>query len=395
MAGRALLLAGPPGTGKTAIAMAIAHELGNKVPFCPMVGSEVFSSEIKKTEVLMENFRRSIGLRIRETKEVYEGEVTELTPVETENPMGGFGRTISNVVIGLKTAKGTKQLKLDPSIYEALQKEKVEVGDVIYIEANSGAVKRQGRSDTFATEFDLETEEYVPLPKGDVHKKKEVVQDVTLHDLDVANARPQGGQDVLSLVGQLMKPKKTEITDKLRQEINKVVNKYIDQGIAELVPGVLFIDEVHMLDLETFTYLHKSLESPIAPIVIFATNRGRCVIRGTDDIFSPHGIPLDLLDRLMIIQTTPYKVGEIEQIIKLRAQTEGLSIDEEGIGALSEIGSKTTLRYAVQLMTPAFQSAKVNGRTQIIKEDIQEVNELFLDAKRSSEFLQKSTKYMK
>lgn len=34
------------------------------------------------------------------------------------------------------------------------------------------------------------------------------------------------------------------LLDKLRKEINKVVNKYIDQGIAELVPGVLFIDEV-------------------------------------------------------------------------------------------------------------------------------------------------------
>jgi hypothetical protein len=33
-------------------------------------------------------------------------------------------------------------------------------------------------------------------------------------------------------------------------EINKVVTKYIDQGVAELVPGVLFIDEVHMLDME-------------------------------------------------------------------------------------------------------------------------------------------------
>jgi RuvB-like protein 1 (pontin 52) len=65
MAGRAVLMAGPPGTGKTAIALAIAQELGNKVPFCPMVGSEVFSSEIKKTEVLMENFRRAIGLRIK------------------------------------------------------------------------------------------------------------------------------------------------------------------------------------------------------------------------------------------------------------------------------------------------------------------------------------------
>lgn len=62
MSGRALLFAGAPGTGKTAIALAIAQELGPKVPFCPMVGSEVFSSEIKKTEVLMENFRRAIGM---------------------------------------------------------------------------------------------------------------------------------------------------------------------------------------------------------------------------------------------------------------------------------------------------------------------------------------------
>ena len=53
----------------------------------------------------------------------------------------GYGKTVSHVVIGLKTAKGTKQLKLDPSIYESLQKEKVETGDVIYIEASSGAVK--------------------------------------------------------------------------------------------------------------------------------------------------------------------------------------------------------------------------------------------------------------
>jgi RuvB-like protein 1 (pontin 52) len=178
---------------------------------------------------------------------VYEGEITELTPEETENPLGGYGKTISHVLIGLKTVKGTKQLKLDPSIYESIQKEKVTVGDVVYIEANTGAVKRVGRSDAYATEFDLEAEEYVPLPKGEVHKKKELIQDVTLHDLDVANARPQGGQDVMSMMGQFMKPKKTEITDKLRKEINKVVNKYIDQGIAELVPGVLFIDEVGLV----------------------------------------------------------------------------------------------------------------------------------------------------
>ncbi|GJQ71494.1 pont [Trypoxylus dichotomus] len=395
MAGRAILLAGPPGTGKTAIALAIAQDLGNKVPFCPMVGSEVYSSEIKKTEVLMENFRRAIGLRIRETKEVYEGEVCELTPVETENPAGGYGKTVSHVIIGLRTAKGSKQLKLDPSIYEALQKEKVEVGDVIYIEANSGAVKRQGRSDAFATEFDLEAEEYVPLPKGDVHKKKEVVQDVTLHDLDVANAKPQGGQDVLSMMSQLLKPKKTEITDKLRREINKVVDKYIDQGIAELVPGVLFIDEVHMLDIETFTYLHRALESAIAPIVIFATNRGRCVIRGTDDIISPHGVPLDLLDRLVIIRTLPYARADLEQILKLRVTVEGLEINPDALTSLGDVGTRSTLRYAVQLLTPASLIAKTNGRNIIMKSDIDEVSSLFLDAKSSAKILsQNKDKYM-
>ncbi|KAG0170018.1 RuvB-like protein 1 [Apophysomyces sp. BC1034] len=387
MAGRALLFAGAPGTGKTAIALAISQELGPKVPFRPIVGSEVYSSEIKKTEVLMENFRRAIGLRIKESKEVYEGEVTELTPEETENPLGGYGKTISHVIIGLKTVKGTKQLKLDPSIYESIQKEKVMVGDVIYVEANTGAVKRVGRSDAYATEFDLEAEEYVPLPKGDVHKKKEIIQDVTLHDLDVANAKPEGGQDIMSMMGQLLKPKKTEITDKLRKEINKVVNKYIDQGIAELVPGVLFIDEVHMLDIECFTYLNRALESPLAPIVIFATNRGMCTIRGTEDVISPHGIPVDLLDRLLIIRTLPYTIDEIKVIVKIRARTESLNVDDTAVDHIAQCGVNTSLRYAVQLLTPASILSEINGHEKIMLEDVQEVDDLFYDAKKSAKHL--------
>ena len=68
MAGRALLMTGAPGTGKTALALGIAQELGTKVPFCPMVGSEVYSSEVKKTEILMEHFRRAIGKALMHSK---------------------------------------------------------------------------------------------------------------------------------------------------------------------------------------------------------------------------------------------------------------------------------------------------------------------------------------
>lgn len=314
MAGRAILFVGPPGTGKTALALAISQELGNKIPFCPMVAGEVFSAEVKKTEILMENFRRAIGLRIKEDKSVYEGEVTEIKPVEVDNPLGGYGKQIHHVILSLKATSGTKVLKLDPSIYESLQKQRVEVGDIIYIEVNSGSLKRLGRSDAYATEFDIDAEEYVPVPKGSVAKNKLVIQDITLHDLDTANANPQGGQDVLSIMSQLLKPKKTEITDKLRKEVNKRVNNLLKNGTAELITGVLFIDEVHMLDIECFTFLAKALESEIAPIVILASNRGKCLVRGTEDIYSPHGIPLDFIDRTMIIKTVPYTITDIFKV---------------------------------------------------------------------------------
>merc|ERR1719352_1759539 len=376
------------------MALAIAQELGPKVPFCPMVGSEVYSSEVKKTEILMENCRRAIGLRIKETKEVYEGEVTELTPEERADPHGGYNKVVTGVMIGLKTTKGTKTLKLAPQIYESLQKEKVSIGDVIYIEANTGSAKRVGRSDAYATEFDLEADEYVPIPKGEVHKKKEVVQDVTLHDLDMANAKPQGGQDIMSVMGQFMKPRKTEVTEKLRLEINKVVNRYIDQGVAELVPGVLFVDEVHMLDIECFTYLNRVLESTLSPIIVFATNRGICTIRGTD-IVSPHGLPVDLLDRMLIVRTMPYSLEEMVQIISIRAQTEGLEVDDEALTELGEIGARTSLRYVVQMLTPANILAATAGREQINAGDVEDVDALFLDAKASAQLLASSEGYLK
>ena len=382
MAGRALLLAGPPGTGKTALAMAIAQQLGPKVPFCPMSASEVYSSEVKKTEVLMENFRRAIGLRIRETKEVYEGEVTALTPEEAEDPLGGYGKTISHVVIGLKTSKGSKQLRLDASLFDNIEKEKIQVGDVIYIEANSGVIKRVGRSDAYASEYDLEADEYVPIPKGEVFKKKEVIQDVTLHDLDVANAQPQGGHDLAGLMNQLVRQRKTEITEKLREEVNRMVNKYIEDGVAELVPGVLFIDEVHMLDIECFTYLNRALESAFAPVVIFASNRGMCVVKGTD-YTSPHGIPVDLLDRSLIIRTTNYTVKEMITIISIRAVTEGIELQDDALAEIGIIGARTSLRYCIQLLAPARILAETYGRKVIQASDIKEVDELFLDSKRS------------
>jgi len=149
-----------------------------------------------------------------------------------------------------------------------------------------------------------------------------------------------------------------------------------------------------MLDIECFTYLNRALESTLAPIVIFATNRGVCTVRGTD-VVSPHGIPVDLLDRMLVIRTLPYTLEEIVQIIAIRGATEGLELEDEAIAKLGEVGLKTSLRYAVQMLTPARIMASTQGREKIAAADVAEIDSLFYDAKASAKVLaEQGSKYL-
>jgi len=139
-----------------------------------------------------------------------------------------------------------------------------------------------------------------------------------------------------------------------------------------------------MLDIECFTYLNRALESSIAPIVILASNRGKCTIRGTEDIVAAHGVPPDLLARLLIIPTNPYDPEEVKTIVRLRTRTEGLAITEPALDQIAEHGVNVSLRYALQLLTPASILARVNGRKEIDVMDVAECEDLFIDAKRSA-----------
>ncbi len=139
-----------------------------------------------------------------------------------------------------------------------------------------------------------------------------------------------------------------------------------------------------MLDIECFTYLNRALESSISPIVILASNRGRCTIRGTEDVIAAHGVPPDLLARLLIIPTNAYDPDEVKLIIRQRTRTEGLVMTEPALDKVAEHGVKVSLRYALQLLTPASILARVNGRKEIDVVDVAECEDLFIDARRSA-----------
>merc|ERR1719162_1322825 len=113
---------------------------------------------------------------------------------------------------------------------------------------------------------------FVQCPEGELQKRKEVVHTVSLHEIDVINSRQQGFM-------ALFAGDTGEIKAEVRDQINTKVADWREQGKAEVIPGVLFIDEVHMLDIECFSFINRALESELAPVVVMATNRGITKIR--------------------------------------------------------------------------------------------------------------------
>ena len=109
------------------------------------------------------------------------------------------------------------------------------------------------------------------------------------------------------------------------------------------------------------------------PVFVFS-------IRGTSNR-SPHGLPIDLIDLLLIISTQPYSEKEIRQILTIRlvgstqpiadttvslslclarslyvlsccrCEEEDVEMSDDALAILTRIGMETSLRYAIQLIT--------------------------------------------
>merc|ERR1719356_658418 len=304
---------------------------------------------MSKTEALTQALRKSIGVQILEETEVMEGEVVEIqidtafsSGSDKKKPKGGMEKKGR---ITLCTTDMETIYDLGTKMIAALSKEKVTAGDVITIDKASGKITKLGRSFSRSRDYDAlgSTTRFVQCPEGELQKRKEVVHNVSLHEIDVINSRQQG---FLALFAG----DTGEIKSEVREQIDDKVAEWKEEGRADIVPGVLFIDEVHMLDIECFSFLNRALEADSSPVVIMATNRGITNIRGTD-YKSPHGIPLDLLDRMLIISTQPYSQREIRKILDIRCEEEDVEMTDDAKELLTKIGGETSLRYCMQLIT--------------------------------------------
>lgn len=177
-----------------------------------------------------------------------------------------------------------------------------------------------------------------------------------------------------------------------------------------------------MLDIECFSFLNRALESDTAPILVVATNRGITRIRGNflelvldgpmlsyisskkailniyiifacsysagTNYRAPHGIPVDLLDRLLIVNTQPYSESELKKILELRFDEEDVSVSADAADLLTKIAEETSLRYAMHLVSAAALAAQRRKSQAVEIDDISKAYGLFLDVKRSVQYLQ-------
>merc|ERR1712025_1501526 len=97
--------------------------------------------------------------------------------------------------------------------------------------------------------------------------------------------------------------------------------------------------------------------------------------------------PLDLLDRMLIISTEPYKEKEIRKILDIRAEEEDVEMTEEAKDLLTKIGVESTLRYAIHLITVSNLVCLKRKGHEVDVQDIRKVYSLFVDVKRSTQFL--------
>ncbi|PBK76393.1 TIP49-domain-containing protein [Armillaria solidipes] len=326
IAGRAMSFAGTPSTGKTAIALGMAQTLHPDVPFIKIATITTSDTELA------------------------EGGGVE---IQTDQNLTGATKT------GKLTIKTTDIETMYVKMIDALSKEKALAGGLITIDKTSGA-------DT----------ECVQSPEDEIQKWGEVMHTVFLHEIDVINSRTQG-------FPTLFAGDTGEINPEVRNQINTKVAEWREEGEAEIIPGVLFIDAVHMSDTERLSLLNRALENDLAPLVILASNRGVARFRRT--IFcSPHGLPFILLDRVLIVSTKLYSEDDIEQILQCGAKKRMSPLHKvDATSVFTSMAMPTTLRYSLSLNSCAQMLARKRKADQVGVEDLRRAYTYFLDEKRS------------
>ncbi|KAG0441257.1 RuvB-like helicase 1 [Dictyocoela muelleri] len=304
-------------SGKDAVVQAIKEELKKsvlkRIMFLSIDASELqndFNSfDDEKLLILM---RKNVFLRIKEIKDVYEGEVVSIkinkrgiNVNHDVNVNHGIDSDNTTIIMVLRATKDSETVKLDGKFIHLIRSEGIEIGDIVYLENN--LIKRLGRSEKHA-QCDLESDTFIPLPKGRVKRTREIIQEISVHDLDIGLVADKN--DFMHM-------------QTIRDNVDLLVKRYLDSGVAELIPSIVVIRNVNNLSY------NPAFDLELKPITIITSRNG-----GEPGIASRFlQLKIDHLD--------------YEKILKRRIEYVGLTGD---CNEVAKFLSKFPLKFGIRII---------------------------------------------
>jgi len=367
-----LIFTGNMGAGKTALAFAIAKEIGHEIPFQTTSGAEIRSEKKSVTLLLRDYCRKAIGINLLESVEVYEGELIDVMIDNLDCPKNKLSS--GNVNIMLKTLEGSLRLKLHESLSASFVKENPKIGDIIRIFPINEIVRILGNGKSYKSNELNNNQFSVSLPKGKVYKKKNILQKITLFDLDYANLNFSRKKDNDQIT----------LSHNLCMEVDNLLKKYIREKKAELIPGILFIDEAHVLEEMHLTYLAESLEFSFCPLIVLATNRET---NFNFEKCSGSLFPKEFVKKCTNILVTIQQKHLLSKIVAVRAKNLNIVLTGNCLLEAGFISENISLRFGLMLINIAKFLMRSTDRVFINLEMISTVAFFFLNYRDSMQLL--------
>jgi RuvB-like protein 1 (pontin 52) len=332
---RVIILTGASGSGKNALALSLAKEIGPNIPFYSLNSSEITSPSLKKNSIISQYSRMAIGLKIEDNIDIYEGELIDIL-IDKFDEKNKF-KNPNNIIIILKASEGILRLKLHQNLCKDFLQNKYEIGDIIKIIPEKKIIKKIGRSKNFIFEKTFKNEKYISIPFGKVYKKKNIIQKMTFYDIDCVNFK----------YFKNFFSKKIKNNDTIGLCVDNMIFKQILHKKTEIIPGILFIDEIHILDTENLLIINKILESNFSPLFILATNRIN--VLNFSSLFE-NNIFFDFTKKCLTVTIKQIKQNDLFKIISVKARDKKIVLSGFFILNCGKIIKSTSLRFIILLI---------------------------------------------
>jgi RuvB-like protein 1 (pontin 52) len=332
---RVIILTGASGSGKNALALSLAKEIGPNIPFYSLNSSEINSSSLKKNSIITQYARMAIGLKIEDNMDLYEGELIDIL-IDKFNERNKL-KNLTNIIITLKASEGILRLKLHQNLCKDFLQNKYEIGDILKIIPEKKIIKKVGRSKNFTFEKTFKNEKYITIPSGKVYKKKNIIQRMTFYDIDCVNL--QYFKKFFS--------KKIKNDEIIGLCVDNMIFKQILHKKTEIIPGILLIDDIHILDSENLLIINKILESNFSPLFILATNRINII--NLSSLFE-RNIFFDFIKKCLTVTIKQIKQNDLFKIISVKAKDKKIVLSGLFILNCGKIIESTSLRFVILLL---------------------------------------------